>query len=46
MKNSYTVKEDGFQAYWFEGTTNREKVIIWMHGSFLTAEKARKKRTR
>lgn len=33
MKNSYTVKEDGFQAYWFEGTTNREKVIIWMHGS-------------
>lgn len=33
MKNSYTVKENGFQAYWFEGTTNREKVIIWMHGS-------------
>ena len=33
MKNYYSVNEDGFQAYWFEGTTDREKVIIWMHGS-------------
>ena len=33
MKKFYSLKEDGFQAYWFEGTTNREKVVIWMHGS-------------
>ena len=33
MKDFYSVKEDGFQAYWFEETTNREKVVIWMHGS-------------
>ena len=45
MKNSYTVKEDGFQAYWFEGTTNREKVIIWMHGSGITERKERLRST-
>ena len=33
MKNFYSVKEDGFQAYWFEGTKSKEKAIIWMHGS-------------
>lgn len=33
MKNSYHWKEDGFEARWFEGTSHKEKVIIWMHGS-------------
>lgn len=33
MKKYYNIKEDGFQAYWFEGTKNKDKVIIWMHGS-------------
>ena len=33
MKDYYHIKEDGFRADWFEGTTHREKVIIWMHGS-------------
>jgi len=33
MKKFYNVQDDGFQAYWFEGTTNKDKVIIWMHGS-------------
>ena len=33
MKPYYTVKEDGFQAYWLEGSTHKDKTIIWMHGS-------------
>ena len=33
MKNSYHLKEDGFEARWFEGTSHRDKAIIWMHGS-------------
>ena len=33
MKGFYSVKEDGFQAYWFEGTAHKDKVVIWMHGS-------------
>ena len=33
MKNSYHLKEDGFEARWFEGTSHKEKAIIWMHGS-------------
>lgn len=33
MKKFYSLEEDGFQGYWFEGTTNRNKAIIWMHGS-------------
>ena len=33
MKGYYNVKEDGFQAYWFEGTTHKDRAIIWMHGS-------------
>lgn len=33
MKPYYSVKEDGFQAYWFEGSTHKDKTIIWMHGS-------------
>ena len=33
MKGFYSVKEDGFQAYWFEGTAHKDRVIIWMHGS-------------
>ena len=33
MKSSYHLKEDGFEARWFEGTGHKEKVIIWMHGS-------------
>ena len=33
MKDSYNVKEDGFEARWFPGTTHADRVIIWMHGS-------------
>ena len=33
MKSSYHLKEDGFEARWFEGTIHRDKAIIWMHGS-------------
>ena len=33
MKSSYHLKEDGFEARWFEGTDHKGKVIIWMHGS-------------
>lgn len=33
MKSSYHLKEDGFEARWFAGTSHKEKVIIWMHGS-------------
>ncbi|MBE6123563.1 MAG: hypothetical protein E7190_12745 [Erysipelotrichaceae bacterium] len=33
MKSFYSLKEDGFQAYWFEGTVHKDKAIIWMHGS-------------
>ena len=33
MKSVYTLKEDGFSAYWFEGSKHKEKAIIWMHGS-------------
>ena len=33
MKDVYTLKEDGFSAYWFEGSKYKEKAIIWMHGS-------------
>ena len=33
MKSSYHLKEDGFEARWFEGTSHRDKAIIWMHGS-------------
>ena len=33
MKSSYHLKEDGFEARWFEGTNHRDKAIIWMHGS-------------
>ena len=33
MKNSYHLKEDGFEARWFEGTSHKEKAVIWMHGS-------------
>ena len=33
MKAVYTLKEDGFSAYWFEGSEHKEKAIIWMHGS-------------
>ena len=33
MKDFYSVREDGFQAYWFEGTTHTDRAIIWMHGS-------------
>ena len=28
MKNSYHLKEDGFEARWFEGTSHKEKAII------------------
>ena len=33
LKAVYTLKEDGFSAYWFEGGKYKEKAIIWMHGS-------------
>ena len=33
MKKSYHLPEDGFEARWFEGTTHKEKAVIWMHGS-------------
>ena len=33
MKSSYHLKEDGFEARWFEGTSRRDKAVIWMHGS-------------
>ena len=33
MKAYYSLKEDGFQAYWFEGSAYKDNVIIWMHGS-------------
>jgi len=33
MKSSYHLKEDGFEARWFEGTSHKDKAIIWMHGS-------------
>ena len=33
MKKEYTLKQDGFRGIWFEGTTNRDKVIIYMGGA-------------
>lgn len=33
MKDSYSLKTDGFSAYWFEGSKHKDKAIIWMHGS-------------
>lgn len=33
MKELYSLKEDGFSAYWFEGGQHKEKAVIWMHGS-------------
>ena len=33
LKAVYTLKEDGFSAYWFEGGKYKEKAIIWMYGS-------------
>ena len=33
MKAVYTLNEDGFSAYWFEGSKHKEKAIVWMHGS-------------
>ena len=39
MKGFYSVREDGFQAYWFEGTTHRDKAIIWMHGSGMSEKR-------
>jgi len=28
LKAVYTLKEDGFSAYWFEGSKHKEKAII------------------
>lgn len=33
MKEKYTIKEDGFCAYWFEGNKYRDKVVIYMSGA-------------
>jgi len=33
MKDAYHIREDGFEARWFEGTAHLEKAVIWMHGS-------------
>jgi dienelactone hydrolase len=33
LKAVYTLNEDGFSAYWFEGSKHKEKAIVWMHGS-------------
>jgi len=38
MKSQYTLKQDGFRALWREGTTNRDKVIIYMNGAGCSEE--------
>lgn len=38
MKEQYTLQEDGFCAIWFEGSTYRDKVIIYMTGAKCSEE--------
>ena len=39
MKDSYSLRADGFEARWFEGTSHRDKAIIWMHGSSMNEKR-------
>lgn len=33
MKAQYTMEADGFRATWFEGTTHRDKAVIYLGGA-------------
>lgn len=37
-EKEYTLNEDGFRAVWYEGSTFRDKVIIYLGGAKTTEE--------